>query len=317
MGEAAQDLAQLVHHELAGAAPSAALELSDAIRERVGPSVAAVVFYGSCLRKQTAEGVLDFYVLVDDYASASGSRWLAWAGAALPPNVFYIECARDGETLRSKYAVISVRDFARGAAPGGWRIGIWARFCQPALAVYVRDADARAALEEACVQAILTAARRVAPLLPAPASAEEFWQTVFRETYAAEMRTEHPDTIRSLYDASTERYDRALRSALAELEDRGVWRTTWMERRFAIECPAGADRRARCSWRLRRPVAKLVYVAQLLKTAFTFGDWVPYALWKVERHTGTRIEYTERQRRHPFIWGLPLVFRVLRDRDLR
>jgi hypothetical protein len=44
---------------------------------------------------------------------------------------------------------------------------------------------------------------------------------------------------------------------------------------------------------------------------------VPYALWKVERHTGTRIEYSERQRRHPFIWGWPLVFRVLRNRDLR
>ncbi len=44
---------------------------------------------------------------------------------------------------------------------------------------------------------------------------------------------------------------------------------------------------------------------------------MPYALWKLERHTGTHIEYSERQRRHPFIWGWPLVFRVLRNRDLR
>ena len=86
---------------------------------------------------------------------------------------------------------------------------------------------------------------------------------------------------------------------------------------FALELPPGAGQRARCPWRLRRPVAKLVYVAQLLKTASTFGDWVPYALWKLERHTGTHVEYSERQRRHPFIWGWPLVFRVLRKRDLR
>jgi hypothetical protein len=123
MDEGAHDLAQLVHDELARAAPSAALKLSEVIRERVGPVVASIVFYGSCLRKQTSEGVLDFYVLVDDYASASSSRWLAWAGAAFPPNVFYIERAGDGETLRSKFAVVSVRDFARGAAPAGWRPG--------------------------------------------------------------------------------------------------------------------------------------------------------------------------------------------------
>ena len=316
MDEAAHDLAQLVRDELARAAPDAALRLADAIRKRVGPAVAAIVFYGSCLRKQTSEGVLDFYVLVDDYASASSSRWLAWAGAALPPNVFYIECQGDAETLRSKFAVVSVRDFARGAAPAGWRPGIWARFCQPALAVYVRDASARAALEEACLQAILTAVRCIAPLLPAPATAEQLWQAVFRETYAAEMRTEHPETIRSLYQASTERYDLALRGALVELETRGVASAKWTGNRFELELRPGAIPRAHRSWRLRRPVAKLVYVAQLLKTASTFGDWVPYALWKLERHTGTHIEYSERQRRHPFIWGWPLLFRVLRDRDL-
>jgi len=317
MDEGAHDLAQLVHRELARAAPSAALKLAEVIRERVGPAVAAIVFYGSCLRKQTSEGVLDFYVLVDDYASASKSRWLAWAGAALPPNVFYIECAGNGEPLRSKFAVISARDFAQATEPGGWRTGVWARFCQPVLAVYVRDAAARAALERACIQAILTAVRRIAPLLSAPATAEEFWQAVFRETYAAEMRTEHPETIRSLYQASTERYDRALRAALAELATRGVASAKWTGNRFRLELPAGASRRARRSWRLRRPLAKLVYVAQLLKTASTFGDWVPYALWKLERHTGTHIEYSERQRRHPFLWGWPLVFRVLRNRDLR
>ena len=74
MDKGAEDLAQLVHHELARTAPSAAQRLTDAIRERVGPAVAAIVFYGSCLRKQTSEGVLDFYVLVDDYASASSAR---------------------------------------------------------------------------------------------------------------------------------------------------------------------------------------------------------------------------------------------------
>ena len=72
-----------------------------------------MVFYGSCLRKQSAEGVLDLYVVVDDYRSAYGSRALAIANAVLPPNVFYVE-TRDGETtVRAKYAVISRADLQR------------------------------------------------------------------------------------------------------------------------------------------------------------------------------------------------------------
>lgn len=84
-----------------------------------------------------------------------------------------------------------------------------------------------------------------------------------------------------------------------------------------VHMDPAARRRARRSWRWRRPLAKAVYLAGLFKSAFTFGDWLPYALWKLERHTGTRIELSERQRRHPLVWGWPLVFRVFRQRDLR
>ena len=73
MGEGALDLAQQVRGELARPAPDAAVRLSAAIRERLGDATEAVVFYGSCLRKDTDEGVLDFYVVVDDYRRALDS----------------------------------------------------------------------------------------------------------------------------------------------------------------------------------------------------------------------------------------------------
>ncbi|NNL66050.1 MAG: hypothetical protein HKP30_07410, partial [Myxococcales bacterium] len=79
---------------------------------------------------------------------------------------------------------------------------------------------------------------------------------------------------------------------------------------WVIRAPWSALRRA---WRVRRPVAKALAVAGLFKTAFTFGDWVPYVLWKVERHTAVKIELTPRQRRHPLIFGWPVIVRVLRD----
>ena len=69
--------------------------------------------------------------------------------------------------------------------------------------------------------------------------------------------------------------------------------------------------------RARRIAAKLAGAVQLVKSAFTFGDWVPYALWKLERHTGTRLELSERQRRHPFLFAWPVFFRVLARRELR
>ena len=62
--------------------------------------------------------------VVDDYTATGLPRWSDW----LPPRVLWIECeARDGRPLRSKYAVISIRDFERGVRREGLRSGIWAR----------------------------------------------------------------------------------------------------------------------------------------------------------------------------------------------
>jgi len=43
---------------------------------------------------------------------------------------------------------------------------------------------------------------------------------------------------------------------------------------------------------------------------------VPYILWKLERHTGRPIEVTERQRRHPLLFGWPVLARLLWRRDV-
>jgi hypothetical protein len=319
VGAGARDLAALVASELGRPAPSGAALLAREIRARHAAATAAVVFYGSCLRRGTTEGVLDFYVLVDSYRAAYASRLLAAANAILPPNVFYIEAEGGGERLRAKYAVISLADFARGAAGRGIRTGIWARFCQPALAVHVRDESAREALVAALVESHLTAVRHVAPLLPEGERVGfgELWRRVFRETYAGEMRPEAEGAVELLYAADPARYDRAGAAALREVAERSP-------DELRVEIEAGglrawhpSERRARLGWRLRRPAAKAAYVAQLLKTAFTFGDWLPYALWKLERHTGAHIEPSERQRRHPLIFAWPILWRVLARRELR
>jgi hypothetical protein len=324
VGAPAPDLEQLVRGELLQPAPAAAAQLTAEILRRHGSAVAAVLFYGSCLRRATSEGVLDFYVLVDAYRDAYRSRALAWANAALPPNVFYLEIDSACGPLRCKYAVVSLRDFARSARPGGLRSGIWARFCQPALAVHLRDGAVREAVVDAVAVATVTAVARslyelagesdsARPGGPIRFATAGLWLRVLRGTYSAELRPEAPGTIQSIYEADPERYDRAARAVLArmgaEVRDAGG----------EIEATLPADPKpwARRGWGRLRPLAKLVYAMQLLKTAATFGDWLPYALWKLERHTGKKIVPSERQRRYPFIFGWPLLLRVLWRRDLR
>ena len=54
-----------------------------------------------CLRtQQTADAVLDFYVLVRSYRSCYDRPLLRWLNALLPPNVFYIEVGQGTRTLR-------------------------------------------------------------------------------------------------------------------------------------------------------------------------------------------------------------------------
>jgi hypothetical protein len=324
VGAPAPNLEELVRAELLQPAPTAATQLTDEILRRHGSAVAAVLFYGSCLRRRTSEGVLDFYVLVDAYRDAYDSRLLAWANAALPPNVFFLEIETESGPLRCKYAVVSMTDFGRGARPGGLRSGIWARFCQPALAVHLRDSTARNAVVASVATSTVTAVARTLYELPdqndsaRPNRSVRFtpaalWQQVLRGTYSAELRPEAPGTIQGIYEADPERYERAARAVLArmgaDVRDEGA--------EIEATLPANAKAWTRRGWSRLRVLAKLVYFVQLLKSAATFGDWLPYVLWKLERHTGKKIVPSERQRRYPYLFGWPLLFKILWQRDLR
>ena len=102
--------------------------------------------------------MLDFYLIVSDYRSAYGKRWMALANRLVPPNVFYFEhCG-----LVAKYAVLSEDDFYRLNGPETSSVSVWARFAQPARLVWGANARAR----ERAVEAIA----RAAPTLLAAAA---------------------------------------------------------------------------------------------------------------------------------------------------
>jgi hypothetical protein len=297
--------------ELAAPVSPDASALARAICARHG-AVAAIAFYGSCLRRGTSEGVHDFYAIVDDYRSAYRSRALATANALLPPNVFYIELGSSAAPLRAKYAVVSMADLARACRGETRRAGLWARFAQPVAAPFVRDPGARDALAAACADAVCTAvhvgvAARAHGWPHTDAAA--LWREIFRATYAAELRPEREGASDSIYAGAPARFDARLDEAVAALLESGVLARGGDGALRAQTPPARANGRSAS--------AKWIGLLQLLKTAVTFGDWVPYALWKVERHSGVHLEASERQRRHPFVFGWPVFFRAWRSGALR
>ena len=320
------DIRRIVSRELARVAPDDARAIADEIGRRHKGAVAAVLYYGSCLRKKSTEGgVLDFYALVDSYSAAYRSPLMTLSNAVLPPNAFYVELpAGDGRPLdlRFKYNVITMADFARGASMNSLHAIIWGRFSQPTVLVHARDDATRATVADALVDAVLTAVAHMVTFLPGDGdevrfTSEDLWQSGFRETYSSEFRTERPETIAELYRATPERYDEIAAAALRVLEEEGMLAFEPAGEALAVSMQERARRRALVQWRTRKAVAKALYFPRLLKSAATFGDWLPYALWKLKRHTGVDIEPTERQRRHPLIWGWPVLFRLLREQSLR
>jgi len=316
-------LTGLLAQEWTQPAPEAARVVAAEIRQRHAEVIDAVLFYGSCLRtQQTADAVLDFYVLVRSYRSFYNRPLLRWLNALLPPNVFYIEVRQGLRTLRAKYAVISTADFERAATPAVIPAIIWARFCQPAQLVFACSEEVQDRVIHAATQATLTFLSRVIPFfarndLSRPFPLADLWQRGFRETYRTELRTERPETIQALYAASPERYDRVARLGLQFLERQGRCVCRESDGQWAIAGPRRTRWAGRVSWAVRATGAKCLYAVRLFKTALTFDDWLPYVLWKLGRHTGVRVELSERQRRYPLLLGWPVLFKLLRQRALR
>ncbi|MEZ4334482.1 MAG: hypothetical protein R3F35_22230 [Myxococcota bacterium] len=319
----AEGLESIVAGELALPVRPSVEWLAGALAERHGAAVLGVLFYGSCLRQTTDEGVLDFWLVVDDYRHAYASPVLALASTIAPPTVFYLERDYEGRRLRTKFGVISRRAFARGTSFDASHPYVFARFAQPARLLACRDDEARRFFVACIARSIEVMVGRLVFLLPARGhvmrfSLAAFWQEAFRRSYDSERRPEAEETIRGLYLAHAERYDDAALRALRALARRGaIGPLTEHPRSVAIAMSRSAIATGRLRWHGMRIVGRTLGLVRLLKTAFTFGDWVPYVLWKLERHTGRKLELSERQRRHPLLFGWPIILRQIARRNLR
>lgn len=308
----ASDLHALVAAELDAPVPPAVAALAAQVAGRFGDSSRAVLFYGSALRADALAGLmLDFYVVVDDYAAAYGrssrGRWLARANRRLPPNVFRIVA---GE-LSAKYAVLDAADFFRLCSPVTRNPAVWARFAQPARLAWVRDAAARHGAIAVVAQAPAALLGAAAPVMPRELAVGAMWSQAFALTYATELRAERTGRAASLVDADPARYATFAAPALAAA---GIAATITGGR---VRLHAPADPAATGDWARRRRAGKALHAARLLKAASTFDGGLDYLAWKIERHAGVPVPVRDWQRRWPLLGGLSLLPRLLRTGAVR
>jgi hypothetical protein len=298
-------LTGLVADELAFPIPPEVARLAAAVAARHAPAARAVLYYGSCLRATSLDGLmLDFYLIVSDYRSAYDRRWLATANRLLPPNVFPIE----SNGLAAKYAVLSESDFARLTGPGT-SVSVWARFAQPSRLAWAADEDSRQMAITGVARAAPTLLAAARPMVPDRIDLLDLWRRSFALTYAAELRAERNERAASMVDFDPERYASFTAPALAaagidaEIRDGTIV--------FAEPVAPPVRRAGRRAWARRRAVGKLLTLARLGKASATYAGGLDYLIWKVNRHAGTRIELKAWQRRHPWLGALSLLPRLL------
>lgn len=290
--------------------PALAL-LLEQLQTRYHNAINCVLLYGSCLRGgDIFSGLLDLYLICDDYSSSYGSWRLSFGNWLLPPNVFYAQTEHEGEILRSKVTVISRRDFRRGCSKRWFQSYIWGRFAQPTYIAYARDAKARSAVEACLLDAANTLLNRALPMLPPQGTIHGLWTGALNLSYATELRTERDGRAAELAAAADQFY-----CTLSEhLADSLAFSfTVYGDNEapsYRCHVPTHARRWAEISWRLRRAQGKLLSIGRAVKGLFTYQGGLDYVAWKLERHSGEIIVIPDRVRRRPllymwgFFWGL-------------
>jgi hypothetical protein len=292
--------------------------LCDEIRARHGGAVQAVLFYGSCLRRNDeTEGIVDLYVLLDRYQSGYRNLVLALANKALPPNVFYLELRSGGGLMRAKYALLSLRDFERGTSTRWFHSYLWGRFAQPAVLAYALNDRIAGDVQRALAQAVVTFITRVLPRLSEHFTARELWHQGLTLSYRAELRSERAAKLTHLYEAWEGYYERATRAALGAVPFPVYSVPGTVPPLYHAPLPALVRSRSRLTWTVRSVQGKVLSVFRLAKGLFTFQGGPDYIAWKIERHSGIKVELTGRQRRYPLLALWQVVWRLYRSGAFR
>jgi hypothetical protein len=267
--------------------------------------VQAVLLYGSVLwttlRAPTSQP--DFIVVVDSSRAWSHQLLHRLWGAVLPPSVY---CLRAGGA-QAKVSVVTARELLSQTAVDTPDLHLAGRLSKRVALVWWRDSPARQRIIDAQRAALGTMARLALSRFEGPIELDGFLQAFLGLSYESEVRIVEPGKVAALFEVERDHYRTLGRALLAAL---GAAPVDPAGSRFLLPPgvsaqPAGTRRRLRRSRRrayLRWP-----------KYLATYDGWLDYLLQKLAR-SGQQVSLTERQRRHPLIFALPVLCQMVRAR---
>jgi len=285
----------------------ALVHLVDALREKHGDCVAAVLFYGSCLRSgDPYDGLVDLYLVVDSYRCANPGLLKAAWNWLLPPNVFYAQFPHQERMVRCKYAILSLSDLHKGTSPHWFHSYLWGRFSQPTAIAWCRDGNTEKSIQLDLAQSVITFLNRVLPALPQQGTVRSLWSNGLQLSYGAELRVESSARSRELTEANIEYYEQVTRRSIRLISHALEVTDTGPVPSYQAETSPLQRLMNRIGWKIRSAQGKLLSLARLIKALFTFDGGLDYLAWKLERHSGVPVDIPDRVRRYPliFVWGM-------------
>jgi hypothetical protein len=285
-------------------APEIAARFLPSLRA-VSDRVSAILLYGSALwssvRGSTSHP--DFIVVIDDFRGwHRGWADTLW-GAMLPPTVYRL---RAGDA-QAKLCVVTADQLAAQTSARAKDLHLAGRLSKRVALVWSRDEAARRQVVNAQAESLKTTARLVLNRFRGPVQLDAFMLALLGLSYESEIRIREVGKVEALFSVEKEHYravGRAVLTALGAVPANAE--------ATAFDVPAGIAAAPAETRRLLRRSRRRAYL-RWPKYLATYDGWLDYLLAKLAR-AGNPVSLTERQRRHPFIFALPLLYRMYRTR---
>ena len=271
--------------------------------------VQAVVLYGSALWNalRGTSNHPDLFVVVDDLHNFQTGFVDRALGSMLPPTVYNL---RSGGA-QAKLCVITERQLVAETSVAAKDLHSAGRFSKRIALVWFRDPSARQRIVGAQRAALASLARLALSRFDGPTvDLDGFLRTLLGLSYESEVRIVEPGKIAELFEVERDHYRAVGRALLATL---GVTATDGSGHQFCLTADAArwAARPAELRRRLRRSRRRAFL--RWPKYLMTYDGWLDYLLQKLAR-SGHEVSLTARQRRHPLIFALPILFQMIRTR---
>lgn len=274
----------------------------------------AVIFYGSCLNERTRKetSTPDFFLITGSYRKFHKSIWHTFLNYIYTPSTYSI---RERE-LKGKYNVISMKDLRSQLSNRAKDIYNLGRLSKRTALIYCRNDRIRDEMLSILTNAFYAVTKKIYYTLPSIFTLEDFVQAALNISYVGERRVEADDKVSRLISSESDFYAKVYGLILEDLTSSDL--IIEGNKSYVIKNPQ------LFKFKLGKFLAKLFIWRSRIraklrwpKSIYTFEGWVDTLISKIERAKGIKIELSEKERRHPLIYGWKYYYKLKKDKMLK